>query len=304
MPSFHLRPYLQLLRPANIITAWADILLGFVASGIYLPASESVFFQVTTGHLASLAWLLIATTGLYGGGIVLNDVFDLEIDRRERPERPLPSGRASLRGAILLGISLLLLGVTAAAMVHPRSALIAFVTGLLAVIYDAYGKHVRWWGPLNMGACRGGNLLLGMSLAPIPDYGWWLVLFPILYIGAITLISRGEVGGSGRRPLLLALAVYALILTGLVAVSLWSPSPWWSGLPFLILLAGLILPSLLRALQDPEGPKIGRAVHAGVLALIAMDAALAAGLAGWPAGLLILLLLPLSRIVAQYFSVT
>ena len=42
--------------------------------------------------------------------MVLNDVFDLEIDRRERPERPLPSGRVSLRAARLLGWTLLVLG--------------------------------------------------------------------------------------------------------------------------------------------------------------------------------------------------
>jgi 4-hydroxybenzoate polyprenyltransferase len=304
MTATRLLSYLRLMRPANIITAWADILLGFAVSGVYLPASVSGWFHLTGGHLGSLGWLVAATTGLYGGGVVLNDVFDLEIDRRERPGRPIPSGQASLRGAMLLGIGLLLLGITSAAMVSPRSALLAFATGLLAVVYDAYGKHSHWWGPLNMGACRGGNLLLGMSLAPIPDYGWGLTLFPILYIAAITLISRGEVGGSSRRPLLLALAVYLLILFGLLAVSIWSAEPWWNGLPFLLLLALLILPALLRALQQPEGPRIGQAVRAGVLALIAMNAALAAGLAGWQAGLFILLLLPLSWLAARYFEVT
>ncbi|WP_257235940.1 hypothetical protein [Nostoc sp. 'Peltigera malacea cyanobiont' DB3992] len=68
------RGYLELMRPANIVTAWADILLGFAASG-----SGIIFVQLMNGEasfsiLIPLAWLLLATTGLYGGGIVFNDV--------------------------------------------------------------------------------------------------------------------------------------------------------------------------------------------------------------------------------------
>ena len=40
---------------------------------------------------------------LYASGTALNDVFDFEIDRAERPNRPLPSGRVSRRAAAWLG---------------------------------------------------------------------------------------------------------------------------------------------------------------------------------------------------------
>jgi len=297
-------PYLRLMRPANIITAWADILAGFVVSGVYLPVSLSGFFHVSSGRLEDLAWLLLSTTGLYGGGVVMNDVFDLELDRIERPERPLPSGRAGFRGALLLGIALLLLGVLTAAQVSARSAWLAFAVGLLAVIYDAFGKHHSWLGPLNMGACRGGNLLLGMSLLPLAYWAWLLALIPVGYIAAITLISRGEVSGSGRRPLYGALAAYLLIMGGLLGLGAASAYEWWLSLPFLFIFGLLILPPLIRAIQYPSGPRIGKAVRAGVLALIALDAALAAAFGGWLAALLILLLLPLSLLVAGYFAVT
>lgn len=297
-------PYLRLMRPANIITAWADILAGFVVSGIYLPVSLSGFYHVTSGHLGDLGWLLLSTTGLYGGGVVMNDIFDLELDRIERPERPLPSGEAGFRGALLLGIGLLLLGVLAAAQVSPRSAWLAFGTGLLAVVYDAYGKHHPWLGPLNMGACRGGNLLLGMSILPLASWAWLPALIPVGYIAAITLISRGEVGGSGRSPLYGALAAYLLIMAVLLMIGLVYAYEWWLPLPFLFVFGLLILPPLFRAIRHPSGPRIGKAVRAGVLALIAMDAALAAAFGGWWAALLILLLLPLSLLVARYFAVT
>jgi 4-hydroxybenzoate polyprenyltransferase len=79
-----LRACLQLLRPANVTTALADVLAGFAIAGL--------------GNRAALPWLLLATAALYAGGIVLNDVFDREIDKLERPDRPIPSaGSASSR---------------------------------------------------------------------------------------------------------------------------------------------------------------------------------------------------------------
>ncbi|MDB9327285.1 UbiA family prenyltransferase, partial [Nodularia spumigena CS-590/02] len=106
--------YLQLMRPANIVTAWADILAGFAASEYIVITNQATAWEM---NLIPLAWLLLATTGLYGGGIVFNDVFDTEIDTQERPERPIPSGRASRRGATLLGSWLLSIGIVAASQV-------------------------------------------------------------------------------------------------------------------------------------------------------------------------------------------
>src|SRR5215213_5958422 len=62
-----LRAVLQLLRPANVATALADVLAGFALAGL--------------GNRSALPWLLLATAALYAGGIVLNDVFDRELDR-------------------------------------------------------------------------------------------------------------------------------------------------------------------------------------------------------------------------------
>ena len=83
------RPYLELLRPANVVTALADVLAGYAVAGL--------------GDRRALYWLLGATACLYAGGVVLNDVFDRDIDRRERPERPIPSGRVSVAAASALG---------------------------------------------------------------------------------------------------------------------------------------------------------------------------------------------------------
>ena len=66
--------YLQLMRPANIITAWADVLAGgaagFGAAGIVL-SSVLLSGAPAPEALTNLRWLLLATTGLYGGGVTL-----------------------------------------------------------------------------------------------------------------------------------------------------------------------------------------------------------------------------------------
>ncbi|HAZ43802.1 MAG TPA: polyprenyltransferase, partial [Cyanobacteria bacterium UBA11371] len=142
------------MRPANIVTAWADILIGFAAAGAVVNLNQVLENQ-------AIAWLLLATTGLYGGGVVFNDVFDAELDAKERPERPIPSGRISRQNAIKLGGLLLVIGVVAALQVSLLSGTLAASVALAALLYDSLSKHHPIFGPINMGICRGGNLLIG-----------------------------------------------------------------------------------------------------------------------------------------------
>ena len=284
--------YLQLMRPANIVTAWADILAGCAAAGIAFTNFD-------------LAWLLLATTGLYGGGVVFNDVFDAALDKEERPERPIPSGRASRQGAILLGSLLLLIGVMAAAAVSLLSAAIAISVALAALLYDAVSKHHPLIAPLNMGCCRGGNLLLGMSIVPeMLARRWWLALFPIVYIAAITAISRGEVKGGKRATGIFALFCLAIVFSSILALGLFSDRAIVSALPFLLLFAIRVLPPFIAATRNPQAETIRSAVKAGVLSLIVLNATLTAGFAGALYGLLVLALLPISMILARKLAVT
>ncbi|MDO6388510.1 UbiA-like protein EboC [Pontibacter sp. BT731] len=299
------RAYLRLMRPANIVTAIADILMGFAASGalLSLTAGESSSFSFL--GLLPLLWLVLATIGLYGGGVVLNDVFDADLDRQERPERPIPSGGATVSGAATLGAILLAGGILAAWQVSELSAFIAFAIAACALLYDWKGKHHVILGPLNMGACRGGNLLLGISAIPAAvEQFWYLALIPIVYISAITMVSRGEVHGGSSSALKGAVLLYALVIGGILSLTFLPQFNVLYSLPFLLLFAYLIFPPLFKAMPAKEPVSIMKAVKAGVLALIVMNASMAAGFAGWQYGLLVLLLLPVSRFIAKNFAVT
>ncbi|NES21468.1 MAG: UbiA-like protein EboC [Symploca sp. SIO3E6] len=302
LKSQSLWAYLQLMRPANIITAWADILAGYAASGFVLVLTQ---MQTEPINFLPFAWLLLSTTGLYGGGIVFNDVFDAEIDAQERPERPIPSGRASLQGAAGLGSLLLIIGVAAAAQVTILSCTLATIVALAALLYDRFAKHHPWLGPLNMGICRGGNLLLGVSALPVMvEQRWFLALIPIAYIAAITAISQGEVQGGKSSTGVLSLLLIGAVHSGILALGLLKDYQLLAALPFAAFLAVRVLPPFIKAAREPSPELIRGAVKAGILSLIVLDAAVAGGFAGLPYGFLVLGLLPISLVLASLFAVT
>ncbi|MDV2991447.1 MAG: Protoheme IX farnesyltransferase [Chroococcidiopsis sp. SAG 2025] len=296
--SDRLWAYLQLMRPANIVTAWADILAGFAISGF-------VAIQAGTLELEALGWLLLATTGLYGGGVVCNDVFDAELDAKERPERPIPSGRASRQSAATLASVLLLVGIVAAAQVSLLSAILAICIAVGAVVYDSLGKHQPLVGALNMGLCRGGNLLLGMSAVPaiVGEY-WFLALIPIFYIAAITSLSQGEVHGAKGNTPTIALLLIITVITALFGLDLLPNYHILKALPAIALFTGYLLPPVIQAVRQPTPEQIRNAVRSGILSLVILDATIATGFANLPYGLFVLCLLPISIALAQIFAVT
>ncbi|MCA9173511.1 MAG: UbiA family prenyltransferase [Planctomycetales bacterium] len=281
--------YLRLCRFPNVFTAVADVWAGF----LLMRAG------VDDSNWGILLGLTLASACLYMAGMVLNDVFDLEVDREERPFRPLPSGRIPLRNAQLLGFGLLIAGVVFAWQAPrwgsplPTQPLACPVVGLLlagAVMgYDSWLKKTPL-GPLAMGACRGLNLLLGMvAVAPLGGNGPWLglpkiyYLLPLgatLYITGLTWFARDEVGQSRRSVLTAAIAVMA---AGLLTIGLFplvetsrlriDPAMFWS---LLVLVIGAsILRPFFRAWQDPSPTLVQAAIKHGIMSLITLDALIA-----------------------------
>lgn len=282
--------YVELIRPANVVTSLADVLAGYAVAG--RPGKSE------------LAALLVATACLYAGGVVLNDYFDRDLDNVERPERPIPSGRVTAAVAGALGGALLATGTLAAALATPAAAAIAVATAAAILSYDAWAKRHPLLGPLNMGLCRGLNLLLGVAAAPgVLGSAWYLAILPIVYIAAVTAVSRGEVHG-GRR----GIAAYALISLSLVLIALaWlgvqGASPWWAVL-LTAVLAWRVLPPFWAAYQQPEPGRIRQAIRAGVLSLVLVDGVIGAAYAGAPYSALILATGVVAFALSRVFAVT
>ena len=287
--------FFRLMRPANIVTSVADVLAGIAISGYFLT------FE--TDYLPVLM-LCISTIGLYGGGIVFNDVFDADLDKIERPERAIPSGAVKLNEAIFLGAFLLLSGIAAAFTIAALSGIIAILISFFALLYNKYSKHHSFLGPLNMGLCRGLNLLLGISIIAVSLNEWYFLgIVPLIYIFSITMISQGEVHGLNRNKLYAGAFLYLLVIGSMLYLS-FNKGQVIIALFFIIPFAWMIFRPLFIAIKEPLGKNIGKAVKAGVISLILMDAAWSAVFGSPVAAICIALLLPLSLWLAKRFAVT
>lgn len=286
------RAYAELVRLPNVFTAVADIAVGGMAAWAVVLPLPWVSFLLLAGASASL----------YMAGMIWNDYFDLEQDRRERPKRPIPSGRITRSTAARLGSIALIMGLLLAAMAALRpggvgvEALVLSV-GLVAAIllYDGWLKRT-WAGPLGMGTCRFLNVLLGLTLLPAEMWGWpmrlHLALVVGLYIVGVTWFARTEAATSDPRTLTSAAIVMASALLLALAVPAWFP-PGQSSPLFPYLLVGLALlvgVPALRAIQRPTPSLVQTAVKRSIIALVVLDAVLATAFAG-AAGLVILVLL-------------
>lgn len=286
------------MRPANIVTSVSDVLAGIAISGFLVNANFS------SDDIFPAILLCISTIGLYGGGVVFNDVFDAALDKIERRERPIPKGTVTITEAAILGSALLLAGIITAAFVSKLSCLLAVSIAIAALIYNKWSKHHVWAGPLNMGLCRGLNLLLGISAVISSISEWWfLAIVPVIYIAAITMISRGEVHGGSKRTLYVAGLLYCIVIAAILLLSYTKEKLWWT-IIFLLPFAWMIFTALIKAIRIPAPQNIGKAVKAGVIALILMNAAWAAAFGMTGLAFLIILLLPLSLWLAKIFAVT
>ena len=139
--------YLRLGRVSNLPTVWSNVLAGVVlADG--------------APRAGTLVPLLAALSLFYVGGMFLNDAFDRDVDARERPERPIPSGRIGAAevfglGFAMFAVALGILGVHAASstgVVWPTALTGLGLAGVITY-YDAHHKR-NPLSPLVMGLCR------------------------------------------------------------------------------------------------------------------------------------------------------
>lgn len=288
--------YAQLVRVPNLFTAPPDVILGAAllsAAGLQ-PRPLSV------------AGLAVATVLLYAGGTTLNDAFDARVDARERPERPIPSGRISRRSAFALGFGSLFLGVVCAFVATGGPGAVA--AGLVAVAIVAYDGLLKGTGAgfLAMGATRGLNVVLGTTAGGFVLLELNLATLAVpaavaVYIAAVTSMAARETEGGNRGAVgvaiggvvaaLAALAwhlasVRPTLLGTVAAVAFAGAFVWWVGRP------------LREAYADPVPGTVGPAVGACVLGLVLLDAAFAAAAGfGWAiaAGIFLLPAVALSR---------
>jgi 4-hydroxybenzoate polyprenyltransferase len=275
------RAYLQLVRFPAVFSAMADVLVGFLLTQPSL---------LVDGCPLPVLLLVASSSCLYLAGMAFNDIFDRDVDARERPNRPIPSGRVPLRKAVGLGIGLIAGGLTAAAIAGLHSLLVAGV--LLGAIfgYDAVLKKTAV-GPLSMGLCRTLNILLGASIATDVSLLWSHPVLTLagcygVYIAGLTWFARHETGRSPRGSLTAATAVIDAGLVAIFVVALsedygfGGKAPGFNVRVAAAVVAVVVNRALFLAIAEPSPQRVQQAVKTLLQWLIMLDATLVFAVSG------------------------
>ena len=219
------RDWLQLARISNTPT----VVSNSVAGAALVVASPDA---------GTVAVVAVAMALFYTAGMVLNDVFDLEIDRRQRPERPLPSGRVSVPAAVTAVVFLFVAGEILLFLEGWEDTVAGLVLIGLIVLYDAWHKG-NPLSPLLMGACRAMvYVVAGLAIAGALNAALWGAAAVLLvYLVGLTQVAKAEGSGiAARWPVIAVLApvIYwakeipdAAVLLLLVAFLVWAGYALW-----------------------------------------------------------------------------
>lgn len=198
------RAWGELLRLPNLLTVPGDPAVGFLLTAGVGGSSVS--------RLLAAMWTALC---LYAAGLILNDLMDHEVDLRERPGRPIPSGRIPARQAAL-ALALAFYGATLPLPFLPAvSRWAALALALTVIAYDVFAKRSAWMGPPAMGLCRALSVMLGAAFAQ-PFGAWpWTVYAAAgvmgCYVAGVTLAARNEASLLETRPRLIGLLLSGLL---------------------------------------------------------------------------------------------
>ncbi|WP_329277203.1 SCO3242 family prenyltransferase [Streptomyces sp. NBC_01451] len=309
---------MSLVRAPAALSVPGDILAGATAAGRPLGPR-------TAGAMAS-------SVCLYWAGMALNDYADAAVDSVERPARPVPSGRVPRRTALAVATGLTGAGLGLAAVSGGRRGL-AVALPLTALIW-AYDLKLKSTpaGPAAMAGARALDVLAGAvagggnppwhgsrggGTAGALARGAVPALLTGVHTYTITALSRHEISGAPAR-----LPATTLAVSSATALSTVLPSLLPAVLPprraltrekaarTAVASAGVLAYlgtyglAQVRAVRDPQASSVRRAVGAGILAMVPLQAALTARAGAPVAAALLGALHPVAQRLARRVSPT
>ena len=146
-----MNPYIEILRPGNaVMGAITIILIALIDRSISIPlvlAMLAVFFETAAGN-------------------VINDYFDYKIDLVNKPERPIPSGRISLKAGRNYAYLLFLLGTICGFLISYLTNnwipfLIVIIADIILYLYAYKLKTTPLIGNLAVGFMTGFGFVFG-----------------------------------------------------------------------------------------------------------------------------------------------
>jgi len=273
--SAHARAWLELARVSNLPTVWSNVLTGLAIGAVAIR-------PVGTLGTPPFPWLRAVVVGfgvslLYIGGMILNDVADAKVDARERPGRPIPSGRVSRARALVAGVAAMLVGAAIIAVYGSVAAGVAVALAACIIAYDL--THARWTGAVVlMGLCRGLVYVAGIAVMLDPEVSVRLgvahvamVVSITAYTVLLTIVARHEANPAAKTGGWTIGALPAVVVP--VGALVWSDRYGFAsaGLVALLLL-WLLWAWWLLSRRGREGPRAPAAVMAMIAGMSLADA--------------------------------
>lgn len=262
-----LRALVLLPRPLNCLITALSAGVGALAAGPALPHG--------------VWWAALAAALIAGSGNSLNDVADLEIDRINRPERPLPAGHLGRPAALVHSLVLALAGSGIALWQGPALGGMALLVTAALVLYDLWLKHTALWGNLLVSALAAAAFPFGALAAGQLGRAWIPAGFAFLFhlgreiVKDIEDMEGDRALGAHTLPLRVGASLAARLAAGilliLAAFTWW---PWlagiygWKYLAPVLGVDGLLLWTGWRLLRDRKavpGAHLGSRLKWGML---------------------------------------
>ncbi len=260
---------LALTRPINGL-----ITMGAVAVGALTSAETIALFPLLKAALSAAL--------INGAGNAFNDLTDIDIDRINRPYRPLPSGRISPRSAQALTALLNLLGILLAFSLSPLHGLLAIIIATLLILYSIFLKNTVLWGNMLIGLISAAAFIYGALSQHAMGRAWIPAAFALLFhigreiVKDIEDMSGDRLRGEKTLPLYWgrtrAAQLAGLIYLGLIILTFF---PFILGTYALVYLLCVsladalvlyVLYRLYRERADLQHDLLGRLLKIGMLA--------------------------------------
>jgi 4-hydroxybenzoate polyprenyltransferase and related prenyltransferases len=300
MKNVSIKDYLVLVRLPNLFTLPSNILVG-------MATVSSLAFTLTS--FTQFLLLVTISVLLYCVGIVLNDLYDFDIDKKERPNRPLPSGKISRRSAIVLVAIFSTLALILSLHVSFSTLVISSILFSVIFGYDKYLKNTQA-GPFTIASARVMNILLGtsVSLRSVDSYSQivtltFVLIITFVYVSLIGFISRYEVHGfSDNTKLLLPPAIVATVIFSIILFTLMGFFKLES-LIILSLFSFIMIISFSRIYRRDSG-RTQKIVRNMILSIIVLDSTFLTGIIGIELGLVVLTLMAPLLVLANKMYMT
>lgn len=292
--------YLLLIRLPNLFTLPSNILLGYT-----LVATSTL----TITSIIEIIMLVTIATLLYCLGVVLNDLLDYDIDKKERPNRPLASGKISRKIAIIIVIVFTTIALILSLIVSVTTLSISVI--LLAIIfgYDKYLKSTRF-GPFAIAGARVTNVVLGTTTSTngVENFTQNIQLMFALtvifaYVCLIGYLSRYEVQGFSENsrtywlPVAIAGIVFSILVFNLIGIFKYESL-------LILTLFSFIMARSIYKIHNKDSAGIQKTIRVMILSIIVIDSIFLTGIAGLTTGLSVLILLAPLLILAKKMYMT